>query len=118
MFANLFADLFGDDAPVIHAYTRAQAIADGVLVDISETAKEAGFRYPVACTSAVWSDCIEWTGKDKMEAELDEARKAAREASAQLGRVSGELDALRSQVASQEATIRGFTAQAKKADKS
>lgn len=64
MFANLFADLFGDDAPVIHAYTRAQAIADGVLVDISETAKKAGFRYPVACTSAVWSDCIEWTGKD------------------------------------------------------
>ena len=58
------------------------------------------------------------TSKQRMEAELDEARKAAREASAQLGRVSGELDALRSQVASQEATIRGFTAQAKKADKS
>lgn len=50
-----------------------------------------------------------------MEAELDEARKEARDAAAQLGRVTGELDALRSQVASQEATIRGFTA--KKADK-
>jgi len=58
------------------------------------------------------------TSKQRMEAELGEARKAAREASAQLGRVSGELDALRSQVASQEATIRGFTAQATKADKS
>ncbi|CAJ0902715.1 Chromosome partition protein Smc [Ralstonia sp. LMG 32965] len=52
--------------------------------------------------------------KQRMEAELDEARKAAREAAAQLGRMTGELDALRSQVASQEATIRGFT---RKADK-
>lgn len=47
--------------------------------------------------------------KQRMEAELDEARKAAREAAAQLGRVTGERDALRSQVASQEAIIRGFT---------
>lgn len=57
------------------------------------------------------------TSKQRMESELDEARKAAQEAGAQLGRVSGELDALRSQVASQEATIRGFTTQGKKADK-
>jgi len=56
------------------------------------------------------------TSKQRMEAGLDEARKAARDAAAQLGRVSGELDALRNQVASQEATIRGFTA-TKKADK-
>lgn len=55
------------------------------------------------------------TSKQRMEAELDEARKEARDAAAQLGRVTGELDALRSQVASQEATIRGFTT--KKADK-
>lgn len=59
MFATLFAD-----AEVIHSYTRAQALSDGVLVDISETAREAGFRFPVAVTSAVWSDCIEWTDKD------------------------------------------------------
>jgi hypothetical protein len=30
---------------MIHSYTRAEAIADGVLIDVSETAKEAGFRY-------------------------------------------------------------------------
>ncbi len=35
-------------APVISVYTRAQAIEDGVLVDVSETAREAGFRIPVA----------------------------------------------------------------------
>ena len=54
------------------------------------------------------------TSKQRMEAELNEARKQARDAAAQLGRVTGELNALRSQVASQEATIRVFTA--KKAD--
>jgi chromosome segregation ATPase len=53
------------------------------------------------------------TSKQRVEAELGEARKAAHEVSAQLGRDSGELDALRSQVASQEATIRGFTTQTK-----
>lgn len=43
-----------EDAPVIFSYTRAQAIEDGVLVDLTEWAKETGFRVPVACTSAVW----------------------------------------------------------------
>lgn len=39
--------------PVIYSYTRAQAIEDGVLYDISEIAKEAGFKCPVAVTAAV-----------------------------------------------------------------
>ena len=30
--------------PVIFAYTRAQAIEDGILVDVSDTALEAGFK--------------------------------------------------------------------------
>ena len=42
------------DTPVIFAYTRQQAITDGVLVDVSRTASEAGFRYPVALTRTVW----------------------------------------------------------------
>lgn len=42
------------DAPVIFSYTRAQAIEDGVLVDLTEWAKETGFVIPVACTSEVW----------------------------------------------------------------
>ncbi len=41
-------------APVIFSYSRAQAIEDGVLVDLTEWAKETGFRIPVACTSEVW----------------------------------------------------------------
>jgi hypothetical protein len=34
--------------------TRQDAINDGVLVDVTETAKEIGFRYPVAVTNTVW----------------------------------------------------------------
>ena len=43
---------------LIHRYTRAQAIADGVLVDVSATAREAGIRYPVALTRAAWERCV------------------------------------------------------------
>jgi len=48
-------DLFGD---VIYAYTRKQAIEDGVLIDVSAMAKQAGIRFPVAVTSAVWHEFI------------------------------------------------------------
>ena len=50
-------ELFGE---VIYAYTRAEAIADGVLIDVTETAKEVGFRLPVALTAAAWADCVAW----------------------------------------------------------
>lgn len=52
------ADLFG--APT-HVYTRAQAIEDGQLIDVSTTAREAGTVWPVAMTCAAWGDCVEWT---------------------------------------------------------
>lgn len=54
-------ELFGE---VIYRYTRTQAIEDGVLVDVSETAREAGFRWPVAMTSAAWADCVAWSEED------------------------------------------------------
>ena len=47
-----------DNADLIHRYTRAQAIADGVLIDVSATAQEAGVRFPVALTAAVWAECV------------------------------------------------------------
>ena len=50
---------FWDDAEVIYAYTRAQALEDGVLVDVSEIAKEAGIKFPVALTSAVHCKYVE-----------------------------------------------------------
>ena len=43
---------------VIFRYTRAQAIEDGVLVDMTEWARETGFKVPVACTRSVWDGFI------------------------------------------------------------
>ncbi len=40
---------------VIDTYTRAEAIEDGVLVDVTEMAKEAGINDPVALTETVYS---------------------------------------------------------------
>ncbi|MGH3460838.1 MAG: DUF6573 family protein [Kribbellaceae bacterium] len=53
------ADLFGE-AEVIHCYSRADAIADGILIDVTETAREAGFTVRVALTQEAWSDCVAW----------------------------------------------------------
>ena len=39
--------LFGE---IIFSYTRAQAIADRVLIDVTPTAVEAGFRFPTGVT--------------------------------------------------------------------
>ena len=47
--------LFG---PVIYSYTRQQAISDGVLVDASALAREAGFVFPVALTEALYHSYI------------------------------------------------------------
>ena len=44
---------------LIHAYSRAQALADGVLVDVTKEAGPdgmlGGFAIPVAVTAALWS---------------------------------------------------------------
>lgn len=54
-------DIFGKP---IYVYSRAQAIEDGELVDISKTAKEAGFKLSIAVTSTVWNRYIDWTPAD------------------------------------------------------
>jgi hypothetical protein len=44
---------------VVHSYTRRQAIADGVLVNVTRQASpvemHGGFRCPVAVTAALWA---------------------------------------------------------------
>lgn len=54
-----------DDMPIIFSYTRAQAIEDGVLVDVSDKAKEAGFNVPVALTDTLWHEWIVPSEKDE-----------------------------------------------------
>jgi len=60
----------------IYRYTRAQAIADGVLVDLTTATdaqgqalcQQAGFKVPVAITRSAWARTIEaggtWTRDD------------------------------------------------------
>lgn len=43
-----------DDFEVISRYTRAQALEDGVLIDVTAMAKEASIKFPVAITSRLW----------------------------------------------------------------
>jgi hypothetical protein len=50
---------FWDGAEVISIYTRKQAIEDGVLVDVSSLAREAGIKCPVALTRTVWDQYVE-----------------------------------------------------------
>ncbi|WP_125778260.1 DUF6573 family protein [Antribacter gilvus] len=50
-------DLFG---PVIHAYTRAQALADGVLRDITAQAQAHRFTIPAAITATAWVETVQW----------------------------------------------------------
>ena len=49
------SSVFGD---VIYAYTRAQALADGVLVDFTELAREAGFTWPTAVSDHLYSEYL------------------------------------------------------------
>lgn len=68
---NEITDIFGE---VIYSYTRAQAIEDGHLIDVTKSAAEAGFRVPVAMTLAAWADCVKWDERDsRRQTHQDEA---------------------------------------------
>ncbi len=54
-----------EDAEVIHAYSRAEAIEDGVLIDVSKQASEVGITLHTAVTPGVWAELIgnpRWEG--------------------------------------------------------
>ncbi len=53
-----------ENAEIVHSYTRKQAIKDGVLVDVTETAGECGFKIPVALTLAVFDQFVDWSEAD------------------------------------------------------
>lgn len=57
---NIIQEIFGE---VIHSYSRAEAIEDGVLIDVTETANEVGIGFPVSVTAAVWSNYVKVPAK-------------------------------------------------------
>ena len=48
----------GPFGPVIYGYTRAQAVADGVQVEVTKTAREAGITFPVFLTRTVFDSFV------------------------------------------------------------
>jgi hypothetical protein len=41
-----------------HTPAAADGLRDGVLIDVSAVAREAGFKFPVALTAAAWAKCV------------------------------------------------------------
>src|SRR5512136_3407249 len=48
-------EIFGQP---IYTYTRAQAVADGLQVEVTKTAQEAGIRFPMFITRAVFDNYV------------------------------------------------------------
>jgi hypothetical protein len=74
--------MFGKD-DIVFSYTRSDAIADGVLVDVTDytpegehvtLVRQAGFKIPVALTRAVYDSCValpeEYEGLDDITGRL------------------------------------------------
>lgn len=58
----MMEEIFGEP---IDVYTRAQALADGALVEVpAGIARESRFVVPVALTAAAWGDCVSWDDAD------------------------------------------------------
>jgi len=45
---------FFNNSDIIYSYTRANALADGVLVDCTEAARKVGFSVPLAISEAAY----------------------------------------------------------------
>ena len=60
MTSDKYPELFGD---LIYAYTRADALRDGVLVTLPH-AQAVGFRVSVAITDTAYAACIAWPEAD------------------------------------------------------
>lgn len=67
----------------VSVYTRADAIADGVLIDVSEIAKLQGFNYPVAMTATARAE----VGRDNVESVLFILRLKLRTANRETDRI-------------------------------
>ncbi len=70
MKSNQYHKLFGE---IVSCYTHSQAFEDGVLINVSKMAIEAGFKYPVAVTASVWHKCIDWRDEDSEKQTVQDA---------------------------------------------
>lgn len=61
---SLFSDSY-----LIFSYTRADALRDGVLIELP-SAKNWGFKVPVAITAGAYGQCIAWNEPDPKLGEI------------------------------------------------
>ena len=68
------APMFGGETELnaIHSYSRAQAIEDGVLIDVTKQAKDIGIRIPAALTAGVWTEAIAAPIETELASEISE----------------------------------------------
>jgi len=66
-------DLYG---PVLHRYTRAEAVEDGLIVEVSDAAllAEAGIRFKVGMSKELYEEHVQWTGADNREGRYQDER--------------------------------------------
>lgn len=93
-----------NDDDLIYSYTRSQALADGVLVDLSERAHSCSIRYSTACTASVWAVIQAIPEPDRDMREVAEAVRISAVLSALLG-------AIRAARGTDRVTFRGLGAE-------
>lgn len=62
-------DFFNDNPEQIavdpgYSGSRADAIANGELVDVTKVGQQVGFKWPLAMTKVAWENLVAWTDKD------------------------------------------------------
>lgn len=58
----------------IYRYTRKQAIEDGMLMDVSKLGLEAGFKYPIAISAALWHTAVDCSEQDERNGQSETGR--------------------------------------------
>jgi hypothetical protein len=87
-----------DMTAIRSTYSWTQAVRDGRLIDVTETALGTGFNYPVAVTQAAWGRCVQ--PPEGAEGQ-DEARRLSNVLDPLIGRIqsiAGPGDSLHYQV--------------------
>lgn len=74
--------------------SRFEALIDGMLVDLSSVAREAGIRYPLAVTSSVYVACIAAFDDYEYGTERDRAHDLAFQVAALANASAGEPESL------------------------
>lgn len=70
-----------DGRHVVSKYKRAQALEDGVLVEVPlDIAELSAFKWPIALTAGAWAACVDWPADDTTDTEQDRVYEVLKDA--------------------------------------